>query len=227
MAKRKYQQRDSGLFVPGNDSIELPKPRAPKPWYAGVLSGMSNRFMGRRRCCSISTQPCPNCNNAYCGLEEILAHVGTSFSILNCNRCPDVGDDYVLQKEECLTPAVCSWCYKDGHDLVFGGESYCEPPVGYPSATSLLSMGAYLSGGASCKFSFGVVLAIYVYNDIGHTCANYAQYESDVLADGWVCETQSTPLTLTKVYEYATCDPGTPSVLPCTGSFDDEMTVEF
>jgi hypothetical protein len=51
MAKRKYQQRDSGLFVPGDDSIELPKPRAPKPWYAGVLSGMSNRFMGRRRCC--------------------------------------------------------------------------------------------------------------------------------------------------------------------------------
>ena len=53
MAKRNYTRRDSGLLVPGNDSIELPRIDPPKPWYAGALSAWKG--MGRRRCCCRGT----------------------------------------------------------------------------------------------------------------------------------------------------------------------------
>ena len=51
MSKRKYRQRESGLLVPGNDSIEPPKPKVPGPWYARGELWPTARFMSRRKCC--------------------------------------------------------------------------------------------------------------------------------------------------------------------------------
>jgi hypothetical protein len=94
MAKRKYQQRDSGLFVPGDDSIELPKPRAPKPWYAGALSGW--RGMGRRRCCCETTpKPTGVCchSDISCTIttEEDCDGIAWSEQHTSCDPNPCVG----------------------------------------------------------------------------------------------------------------------------------------
>ena len=56
MAKRNYRQRESGLLVPGNDAVEIPKAEPPKPWYAGKLWPWKG--MGRRRCCKGSKCYC-------------------------------------------------------------------------------------------------------------------------------------------------------------------------
>ena len=47
MAKQ-YHRRQSGLILP-DDTIAVPKPDLPRPWYAGRIT--ANRAMSRRKCC--------------------------------------------------------------------------------------------------------------------------------------------------------------------------------
>ena len=115
MAKRKYQQRESGLLV-ANDSIELPRPEPPEPWYARrkkkpLLAGLDPEDvipkpfasmmrptiarMGRRCCCLLEEAPLIDC--ASC---ELLANIPVTFPALpprgSCSRCSELGDTFIL-----------------------------------------------------------------------------------------------------------------------------------
>ena len=121
MAKRNYQQRESGLLVPGNDSVKLSKPTPPKPWYAqGKLWPMMWRGMSRRKCCcpeedSSSSQPLvvncfANCNEL---LPEIvylrLFHVGDS--TCDSGVCADIFADWFALVVR--FDIGCFWDYKE------------------------------------------------------------------------------------------------------------------
>ena len=91
MSKRKYSQRESGLYVPGGDSIELPKPEQPNPWYAGMLSPW--RGMGRRRCCCEELAVCSACSgsgdNAPAEWQVVISGVSDVGSPCDCTQLND------------------------------------------------------------------------------------------------------------------------------------------
>ena len=112
MAKQ-YRQRDSGLLVPGNDSIELPKPTAPVPWYARGMLWPAARFMGRRKCCCGVTVPCAPCVGGVApqSLEVTLP----SFTNQSCADCGDLEGAYIVEHLS-SNPTVCTWQYLFGGD---------------------------------------------------------------------------------------------------------------
>lgn len=102
MAKQNYNRRNSGLLVPGDDSIALPKPRAPKPWYAGKFSPMPwwAKFvsplwlnMGRRG------------RSCYCGCRSICPYTCDDSNTLQ-SPAPD---EWLIEIED-MKEGTCADC---------------------------------------------------------------------------------------------------------------------
>ena len=127
MAKQKYQRRDSGLLIPGNDSIQVPKARAKKkPWFVGLDPkdvtpkpfGMflpaARMRMSRRKCCCVEPIPCRHCppgNTPQSLLVEISGITAGSFF---CGAdCTNLNGSYVLDfhGEGVCTSNVCKWIH--------------------------------------------------------------------------------------------------------------------
>ncbi len=107
MAKQ-YRQRDSGLLIPGNDSIELPKPKVPGPWYARGELYPAARFMGRRKCCCREAiEPCLCCGDDTTPDSFLILIRGISNN--SCGDCTILNDDYVLSNYEGLDCGAGSW----------------------------------------------------------------------------------------------------------------------
>ena len=133
MAKHKFTRRQSGLIV-SDDSIAVPKPDIPRPWYEGRLTTKRGANMGSRRCCCCTCSACP-------GIPKQLILVGSGID------CPTFNDTFVLSYFTC--GQICAW----GQNLcIFGIEletpficndvSYkylCAAPGDYASRVFLLT----------------------------------------------------------------------------------------
>ena len=135
MAKQQYRKTENGLYVPGNDSIELPKPKIPRPWWAGKFTPLSGRAVGQIKfvgnppkvlfvdgkvcfnpdcCCGL---PCQECTVS----EEVEAVVPAGIGI---------GDDpagtYVLNYDDSIysLPSL-GWRYLFDCNTTWCGATYC------------------------------------------------------------------------------------------------------
>ena len=143
MAKQ-YNRRQSGLILP-DDSIAMPKPDLPRPWYAGRLSAA--RAMSRRKCCCAKT----NCTT--CAIPmDLVATVPISWTNYNCTDCAGLSTSYTIHNPPPDAPcppeflySVCQWRYVSSHDCGTTGSYvhaslYIPYPYTFP-CTAYLSVG--------------------------------------------------------------------------------------
>lgn len=125
MAKQRYRQRESGLIV-SEDSLSIPKPNIPKPWYVGAHAPQSARAgniqfrngkilftpegkiaFGVGCCCETPVSPCLSCDPA-------PAFIYVSFDGWQAGTTGDISG--LLNSTEFEVPCIwenenqhCSW----------------------------------------------------------------------------------------------------------------------
>lgn len=208
MSKRKYNRRDSGLLIPGNDSIELPKPAPPKPWYAGKLWPW--RGMSRRKCCC--GVPCGCCNGNR--PNEWSAEVSGVADYGYCTTCDEKYNDTFILSPETPYADPCAWVYyMTGPSGIFmcaessiawwiyyapsdtQSPTYCNQYSGYPPSIRLYFGFAWMG------YSGNWVTGLRVYYDYGENKPDCTPSEPVTLSlSGWgteVCNWTNAQVVLT------------------------------
>jgi hypothetical protein len=130
MAKQ-YHKNESGLYLPGNDSIVMPKPKIPRPWYAGKYTPLSGRAAGQIKfvgdpakvlftddkvcfnpdcCCEPSYTGCESYNDLLCDTASWTIDLGAGgWSDVKCSYCDQIAGEYVLE----YTGSGCKWDYEE------------------------------------------------------------------------------------------------------------------
>lgn len=194
MAKQ-YHRRQSGLIV-ADDSIAIPKPDLPRPWYAGRIS--ANRGMSRRKCCCK-----PKCNS-HCNAPsetEIAVDFGdggwtNGICGVGEKDCLHVSGIFVLTRNNdgiaCHDTAVdCCYYYQDAY--------WCGGTGGASSGLRIWL--GIRDGDASSQWRY----RLYINMTGGCYIGSYAMYYSEQYSNGGNCIDPFDDdgyLTLTKSSEF-------------------------
>ncbi len=127
MAKKQYSQLDSGLLVV-DDSVIVPKPDIPRPWYVGRQTPLSAKagniqFRGGKilfrggsiamdpECCCDEYEDCTSAGTV-CSEAPWIVDLGDGgWTNINCSNCPAIAGEFAC--EFTFEGAWCRWNYTD------------------------------------------------------------------------------------------------------------------
>lgn len=117
MAKRYRNQ--NGLILP-DDSLSLPKPEIPAPWWAGRLSPA--RGMSRRRCCCVRLCDCTYCDEYFGVWEYLLSVNGLTSGGCSSEICSFLNTDWIVSCTSSV--GICRWVCDFDSPIVCSGSTY-------------------------------------------------------------------------------------------------------
>jgi hypothetical protein len=177
MAKQ-YQRSTSGLYLPGNESVAVPKPHIPKPWWAGKFTPNLGRAVGQIRfvgtppkvlfvngqvcfnpecCCGHGDDWCPSTCLSHTHPQTITIELGGFgdniflYCLSDHILCNYFNNTYDLQARTEIDDRIY-FCYLplDAHGCYWGYDEYlCTARFPPPEKKFTLSLRAVLYSSAS------------------------------------------------------------------------------